>query len=232
MDLDQLDAERLGPFSVRLRGERIVLPAPSTLSWRNTATAATSGHHFMQLVWPKEIGLPAWMVEPVQKAWRIHHGIPEVDDIQRLIYTMNRYVEAVEYDLRDKLDLSAGQLWRERRWRELLNYIDSLPSNTMTSQALANDKEHLRMVLKQGARQKGAGGPRLADWSLTNAQLAGLIDAVNALRITTIGLSGAKGAKPSFEPQPRPRTAVDEIEYEMRKAQHEEMVGMLVRKAE
>jgi hypothetical protein len=124
--------------------------------------------------------------------------------------------------------LSLGQLWRERRWRELLNYIDSLPSNTQTSQALANDEEHLSMVMKQGVKQKAGNGPRMADWALTNSQLATLIDAVNRLTITTVALHKTKGPKPNFEPQPRPQTAIDKIKHKVRQAEHENMVGMLL----
>jgi hypothetical protein len=228
VDLDQLDAERRGPFSVRLRGKRVVLPEASTLPWKAVASTIGSAHSFMEHVWPKHVDIPAWMVEKVQERWCLHQGLTDLDQTKRLVYTMHRYAEAIEYDLREKMRLSAGEMWRDRRWRELLNLVDGLPSNTMTSQALANDKEHLRMVLKQSPKQKGSGGPRLADWSLTNAQLATLIDAVNAQRITMIGLARTKGAKPSFEPQARPRTAVDEIEYEMRKAEHQGMVDLLL----
>jgi hypothetical protein len=228
VDLDQLDAEKGGPFSVRLRGRRLELPEPSALPWKAVASTIASPHGFMEHVWPWHIGVPAWMVDQLHERWCRHHGLTSLDETKRLVYTLNRYSDSIEYDLREKMGLSLGQLWRDRRWRELLNYIDSMPSNTMTSQSLANDKEHLRMVLKQGAKQRGAGGPRLADWALTNSQLATLIDAVNALRITTVGLAKTKGPRPSFEPQARPRTAIDEIEYEMRKAEHEGMVSILL----
>jgi hypothetical protein len=228
VDLDQLDAEKGGPFSVRLQGRRIVLPESSSLPWKAVASTIASPHGFMEHVWPFDIGVPAWMVELLHERWCIHNGLTGLEETKRLVYTVNRYADAIEFDLRDKLNLSLGQLWRDRQWRQLMNYIDSMPSNSMTSQALANDKEHLRMVLKQGAKQKGAGGPRLADWDLAASQRAALIDAVNALRITTVGLARTRGPKPSFEPQARPRTAIDEIEYETRKAEHQGMVSILL----
>lgn len=227
MDLDQLDAERGGPQYVRVDGETIELPPASALAWRTVVAAATSPHYFAIFVWPQDVRLAGWQIDAAQEAWRVHNGLPEPEQMRRLVYMFERYFDGIEYDLRSKLRVSAGELWRERRWRELLAYIDHLPRDTHMNRLLANDEEYMKAVLRK-EKSGTPVRPSMADWSETNSLLATLIDAVNRNTMVTHASAGAKGAPLNLAPEPRPATAAEKVRYENQKKAHEEFVAMLL----
>jgi hypothetical protein len=53
---------------------------------------------------------------------------------------MRRYGEAIERDLADR-GMDLGQLWRERRFRYILNVVDGLPRASHIGQAQADDPD-------------------------------------------------------------------------------------------
>lgn len=229
MDLTQLDGERGGPLVVQLGGEPVTLKSAAELPWKVVAYVSTNIHRFAYVIWPREVNIPAWKLDRVYTVWLAHNGLPDADQIQRLLYMMERYGDGIEYDFRSHLNLSLGDLWRARRWREILNLIDRLPSNSHMNQLLVNDEEHLAQVMaRQQERDQAPTGPSMSDWSQTNALLATLIDAVNRGTETAKGIANPK-SRPSVQPTQRPRTAADAVRYRLDKQRHEEMNSILLR---
>lgn len=229
MDLTRLDGERGGPLVVQSDGEEVILKSAAELPWKVVAYVATDVHRFAYVIWPPQTRIQTWKLEVVYNTWLIHNGLPNAGQIQRLIYMMERYGEGIEYDLRNHLNTSLGDLWRDRRWREILNLLDRLPSNSHMNQLLVNDEEHLAAVMaRQQQRDQAPTGPSMSDWSQTNALLAKLIDAVNRGTETAKGIANPK-SRPSIHPEPRPRTAADAVRSRIDRQRHEEMNSILLR---
>lgn len=228
MDLDQLDAEQYGPMVVRLDGETLTLRPATDMAWRLVVAAAADPFYFGGLVWPGAVRLPYRKLQAVQRAWVAHNGLPEIDQIRRLVYMFERYFTGVEYDLRAHLQVSARELWQERRWRELLNYIDLLPANSHKNRLLSQDEEYMEMLLTQKSNDTGPVRPSMADWSLTNSLLSTLVDAVNKNTAVQQGIANPKGPKPRIDPMPRPATAAERVEWRLQKKRHEDMVSLLL----
>lgn len=228
MDLDRLESERGGPWVVLERGRVVVVPAATTLPYKTVSAGLMSPHAFATLIWPADAELTAWKVEAAQRGWVAHNGLPEPAQMKRLVYMLEKYGEGVEVDLRAHYRLSLGDLWRARRWRELLGLIDHLPTNSHMNRLLSNDEEYMEQVLKND-KSTGPSRPSMAEWSLTNNLLATLIDAVNKNTVTQIGIANPKGQRPKVEPQPRPATVAEKVRLRLTKQEHESMVGMLLR---
>lgn len=228
MDLDQLDAEHGGRMVVGTKGRTFTLPAAADLGWEDLVTVASNANFFIRLVWPPEEPIEAWKIDGVQQAWLAHNGLPEVDQMRRLIYMLERYGAGIEPDLRIHYRMSLGELWRSRQWRELLGLIDHLPPNSHMNQLLMNDEEHLRSAL-QRQKRGGTGASSMSEWSTTNSMLATLIDAVNRNSVITQAVSSSGGSKPSYEPYPRPATALDKIRNDLERERHENMNSILLR---
>jgi hypothetical protein len=230
MDLDALDSETGGPMRVR-HGKHIVTLAPATeMSWRVVMTVAVDPYQFGQRVWPITHRLTFRSLKRVQAAWRKHNGLPGPDQCSRLAYMVDRYFKGIEYDLRNHLHLSLGEIWRARRWRELLVYIDTLPTNSHMHRLLTSDEEYMERILTSKDAQRDderSGRPSMADWSLTNSLLAQLIDAVRQNTQITMAAAGSKQSL-NLQPAPRPWTAADKVNHRIEQRKHEEMVSMLI----
>ncbi len=229
MDVDLLDAEVGGPMGVLHLGEVITLPAATDLHWTQVMLAATNIWKFMATCWQPARRLSYIDLQLLWEAWRKHNGLPGPDQCNRLAYMVDRYFKGIEYDLRNHLQLSLGELWRARRWRELLGYIDMLPTNSHMHRLLTSDEEYMERVLTSKAERddERAGKPSMADWSLTNSLLAQLIDAVRQNTQITVSASGSKQSL-NLQPAPRPWTAADKVNYRIEQRKHEEMVSMLI----
>lgn len=230
MDLDLIDAERGGPMRVLEGGEVIVVPPASDLHWQVVATAVTNPHIFHAAVWPADAALTAWKLEIAHRGWVRHNGLPEGDQVRRLVYMMQRYSGGIEYDLRRHLGLSLGELWRNRRWRELLNLIDQLPTNSQMHALMTSDEEHMEALIrgsKGREAQPGAGRPSMAEWGQLESMVATLIDAVNKNTATNVAIANPKGPKPQIQPQPRPYTAAEKVQYKIQREEHQAMVSVL-----
>jgi len=229
LDLDQLDQERGGTLWVRNAGETIPLRPASSLPWKATVQATGSVNYFMDFVWPRAVPVVRWRAVAAHAAWIRHNGLPVIDQQRRLVYMMQKYGEGVEYDLRHHLGVSAGQLWRDRRWRELLGYIDNLPANSQMNRLLSNDEEYMEAALSKRKGGDGPARPSMADWGQLESQMATLIDAVNRNTMVTHAVGAGKKAQPiKIDPFPRPATAAEKVEKRLQKKRHEELVGLLL----
>lgn len=121
-----------------------------------------------------------------------------------------------------------GVLWRQRRWRLLLNLIDHLPADSYTNDLLVNDEDYARMVLKERKRRQKAGeektpgGPSMATWSPEVNLLAVIADRLAAV----IESNSTKPRK--VVPYARPQTAFDRLEREEMHAIHERLTAALI----
>lgn len=114
--------------------------------------------------------------------------------VQRLL---SEHSEAIEADLLRYFSVDLMDLWRGRlSYRRLSVLIRKLPGDSWTQTAL-RDAAETELV------EPVAGPMRFGPWTLTNYQLAGLTDAVNALRYVTARLAG-QDKYPLPEPTPRP----------------------------
>lgn len=210
------------------RGELVVVPPATDLHWKMVAAAIKSPRAFHAAVWPAGAHLTSWKLETAQLGWIRHNALPSADETQRLVYMFQRYYSGIEYDLRHHLHVSAGDLWRERRWRELLGYIDQLPANTHMNRLLTQDEEHMEHLLKN-SRGNGTSRPSMADWGQLEGMVAVLIDAVNANTATQKAIANPKAPKPRIDPYPRPASAAEKVQRKMQKQAHEDMVKVLLR---
>jgi hypothetical protein len=144
---------------------------------------------------------------------------------------VGRYYEGLEYDLRARLGVDLGELWRARRWRAINSYVSQLPSDSRLNHLIANDEEYLERVLaardKDRTPDQETPGPSMAEWSLTNSLLAQLIDAVRTN--TEVTKAAAGGTPGNVKPVDRPKTAVDRISNRNRMREHQEMSALLLR---
>ena len=118
-------------------------------------------------------------------------------------------------------------LWRQRRWRRLLNLIDHLPANSFMNQALVNDVEYARLVTAERKRLEKAGkkadsGPSMATWSPEMNLLAVIADRLAVL----IEVQKTNPRKPVQ--YPRPKTAFDRLEVEEMREIHNRLTAALV----
>lgn len=230
MDLDALDRELGGPMRVLHARTTVVLPAATDFDWQTALMVAADVWRFGERVWPIQHRLPFLSLKQVQKAWRIHNGLPDGQQCHRLAYMMQKYGEGIEFDLQHHLGVAAGRLWRERRWRELLSYVDMLPTNSHMNRLLVADEEYMELVVKQRDKQDAPSRPSMAEFSLTNSLLMQLIDAVNTNTVVNKAIANPKGPKPRVDPVPRPYTAEERVRYRLQKEAHEQMVSLLLPK--
>ena len=123
-----------------------------------------------------------------------------------------------------------GELWRARRWQQILRLIDQLPRASRYNEAVSNDPEHVEMIIE--ARRKSNApvqkGPRVSEYTAVVERLDTLIDAINSNTATTIAAAGTR--PPKVHLQPRPQTAYAEIEYRTNLKALERLTARIKRK--
>lgn len=101
-----------------------------------------------------------------------------------------------------------NELWRTRRWKDLLAYIDGLPLASRFKEALLNEPDVGRAIVASGQQDDdGDYHPPLSSWSSEVSLLTDIKDGIQAAVRAIIVTNGGKAG--SFTPSPRPRTAVD-----------------------
>lgn len=219
-------------------GEHVVELRPATeLTWNHVASVLADPILFAVMLWPSNMPLRWWQIDVVHQAWAAHNALPDAAQARRLLYMVHRFGEGIEYDLRGHLTgVDLGTMFRERRWRELLNLLDQLPQDTHMNRLLTTDEEYMKAVLGDAEPSEDDAGPKppsMAHWSQTNAMLAQLIDAVNRLTAVNQGIAGAKD--PKFSPYPRPESAAADImarrAREVAMQKHQELVDILLPKS-
>lgn len=139
----------------------------------------------------------------------------------RLVTLIERYGDAIEYDLHAVFGLDLLDFFRHRyTWRKLDVLLAQLPSGSAFWAARADDDEAAAAVLKANQGRRPAGGaPPLTEMTTTNQLLLDLIDMQQVIvqRITQLG-----GGKPgTINPAPRPDTGMSRAKRNV-EAQHVE----------
>lgn len=115
-------------------------------------------------------------------------------------------------------------LLHNRRVRRLLAYIDRLPRNSYYSEAVANDPEHMHLLLEAAGDAPADRRPRMSSWSPEVEATTTVADLLRALIAITVMANSKKGAKkPDATPTPRPGTVLDEVRRERKRRKHEEL---------
>lgn len=141
----------------------------------------------------------------------------------RLVFYLERYFEPIEADFQDR-SLNLGQLVRNGKYRRMLSLIDRLPQDSRFAEAVANDEEHVAMILEaQKDQPQETRGPALSSWSTTNDQLAALVDSVNTLIAITVKANQGNPGK--VKPSPRPTTKFAEIAEKQAVSRHRATVA-------
>lgn len=233
-NIDILEDATGGPFVVRLGGERYTLVAPQDLHWQHVLACLDAetapGTPF------DADGFKPWHLPLVFGGWSAHYDLPDVNSGKRLAYLIDRHRSALVADLQMYFDVDLGSLWRARRWRTLLDYIDHLPGHSWFSAAISNDEEHATMLAESMAQREKEGeaapsGPSLQTWTPEVAMLTALRNDVRYLTYVTQAAAGDKAAKPP-PPLPHPTTALENamqrVQFQSRKASHEALVARML----
>lgn len=115
--------------------------------------------------------------------------------------------------------------WRSRRWRRLLNLIDTLPRNSAYVEAITQDEEWASMILADPP-DKTPPRVRMSEFSPEVERLCDLVDRVTELIQTTVAVAG--GRPKNVKPAPRPSTAVERVRKRRRESTHRSVVGRLL----
>jgi hypothetical protein len=169
-----------------------------------------------------------------------HWGLvdPPRDGFARVCTELDKFGDAIEYDLElIGVDLRDYVLGR-RTWAQLMRYLAKMPVGGHYSAALAGDLELAIARAERAAADKAAGikapdkAPSLVGWT---PELAKLYDLVDSQRATTHAVWGAstkfkgKGGK-APRPARRPNTADARVATMLLKKEHDEVAGAMLGK--
>lgn len=147
---------------------------------------------------------------------------------------LGRYRRELEADFARRFPQHAlGDLWRQRRWRYLLNLIDHLPQDTYYHQAVSKDPEHAKMLARARAQMGDddkAYAPPMSSWSAELDMSAKILDAVNNVSYTLAAVNyQGKGPKPERpKPHPRPDTAFEKGARQAKAEAHKRLVARML----
>jgi hypothetical protein len=122
-------------------------------------------------------------------------------------------------------------MWRQRRWRKLLNILEQLPRTSAYAQALATD-EQLARVLAELPENDRNQAPRWRryhrDYSPEVEMLSALFDRLGELIRVTASMRGGRGGPPTQAP--RPVTAVERARRRLAMENHRSLSARILRK--
>jgi hypothetical protein len=120
-----------------------------------------------------------------------------------------------------------GQMFRDRRWLDLLTLIDWLPRNSAYIETLSEDEEIAEEYLSrpESASTRNP-GPRISEWSPELERLTDLVDRMGEVMIAVVASQGGKA--PKIRPFPRPRTAIDRVRERKRYEKHKRTVARVI----
>ncbi len=121
-------------------------------------------------------------------------------------------------------------MWKQRRWRQLLNILEFLPRTSAYAEAMALDEELAVEVAKIPH------GDRAGKWARDHREytpevemLSALFDRVGELIRVVAATRGSRGGKPP--PQaPRPVSALERVRVRNSRARHEQLADRLLQK--
>lgn len=151
--------------------------------------------------------------------------------MRRLAFYLDRYGTEIEADFQGPIysGLDLGELWRSHQWGRILRLINQLPQASRYYAAVANDEEHVALLVKaQEGQPARKHTPPMSQWSQEVDVLASIHDGIQHLIGVTVAVSGNRA--PTAVPYSRPETAFDKIRENQKMEKHQAVVDR-VRKA-
>lgn len=145
--------------------------------------------------------------------------------MRRLVFYLERYFDPLEADFQD-WGLNLGQMWRNGKQSRMLRLIGQLRRGSRFAAAVANDEEHVALILEAEKNQpdkKDSGGYPLADWTTENDQLAALVDGQNTLIAVMVKANGGNPGR--IKPSARPTTKFAEVAERQAVSRHRATVA-------
>ena len=140
-----------------------------------------------------------------------------------MIGAIDRYGEAIEWDLHERLGLDLVALVRSRSWAKLARLIDRLPSDSHYMAAIAEDDEvaeaWLRANPESGEKRRAGVRPKWTDMSAEAQLLMAVVERLDTLSHQVGGIE-----KPP-KPLPRPASALERVRRRMVERSHEALVA-------
>src|SRR5690606_21904025 len=141
-------------------------------------------------------------------------------------YYLRRYHREIKVDLRREYGLDLAELWTDRRWSDLIDFIDLLPSASHTRQAMAQDEEHVEAVLEALDGKEPDRAPPLAEYGPDVSRLDRIADLLKSINQTLVVVNGGKPTK--IQPEPRPQTAFERMAEKRRSVRHQMTVNRVL----
>lgn len=125
-------------------------------------------------------------------------------------------------------------MWRDRKWRKLLNLIDHLPFNSHLKQTQLNDPTYTESLLEAQKKAEAEGkrapsGHLISESSPEVREMRRVRQQVEVLKGVVIAFAGGKAGQPT---QDQYQTTLREVDTEMRKARHQDIVARMIRKTD
>lgn len=140
---------------------------------------------------------------------------------------IDRYGEAIEYDLRRELGIDLLEYFLPekppaRTWRQLAGFIRRLPSGGQYWAAMASDDERAEHWVLTHPDEPPAGEPPLTTMTDTNQMITEVIVQLDRLVCQEVSLGGE-----SLDPSPpkRPTTAMERARKHARTIRHNSLVS-------
>lgn len=145
---------------------------------------------------------------------------------------MDRYGEAIEYDLHERLGLDLLDFFRRRHsWRKLASILDRLPRDSHFRKAISDDEEWAEKALADEERNADRVAPApsipLTEYTREVELLTLTVELLQAVN-SNIRAAAHDPHPPAVRPMPRPRTALDAA----REAARESRIDALIAEVE
>lgn len=236
MNILSLEAVQDGPLVIKLHGHRITVPMPVELTVYEIMDAYRS--QGASLFDPQQPGMTNEIAAQAFELWKARHDFfADEHGLSEFLWFVDTYGDAVELDLRNVAHLSLVEHWKARNWRHLAALLNAMPLASHTKAAMHTDPKYAELVAKQVAARKAQagkqpeepGGPSLLDWTLETELLTKALDELRALRTTLIAVNSTAGKQPSApKPEPRPRTAHQDVKETSRMIGHRALASRLM----
>lgn len=120
-------------------------------------------------------------------------------------------------------------MWRQRRWRELLNILEFLPRTSAYAQAMATDEK-----LAEQINQTSEAAGRTAKWSRTHREYSPEVEMLSAVfdrlgeLIRAVAATRGSNSKPP-PPAPRPVSAIERVRRRTAAEKHRRLAARVIR---
>lgn len=121
-------------------------------------------------------------------------------------------------------------MWRQRRWRELLNILEFLPRTSAYAQAMATDDKLAEQIV-----QVSDSAGRTGSWTRTHREYTPEVEMLSAVfdrlgeLIRAVAATRGSNSKPAT-PAPRPVSAIERARRRATAEKHRRLAARLIKK--